>query len=976
MGTSEAYADRTGLEIAIVGMAGRFPSARNLTEFWQNLRDGKETITFFSDDELLAEGASHARLAQSNYVKARAVLDDVELFDAAFFGITPREAEIIDPQQRIFLECAWETLENANCDPETYPGAIGLFAGVSADTYFLFNLYANSKVQDSVGQFQLLIGNHKDSLTTRVSYKLDLKGPSVVVQTACSTSLVAVHLACQSLLSGDCDMALAGGVSIAVPQICGYLYEEGGILSPDGHCRPFDERARGTICGNGVGIVALKKLDDALADGDFIHAVIKGTAINNDGRLKAGYTAPSENAQAKVIATAHGIAEVEPETITYVEAHGTATELGDPIEIAALTRAFRTRTEKKGFCGIGSVKSNLGHLDSAAGVAGLIKTVLALKHKMIPPSLHFERPNPKIDFANSPFYVVNKLTEWKAGTTSRRAGVSSFGIGGTNAHVIVEEAPVVETSTQTRPAQLLLLAAQKHTALEAMTANLAAHLEQHPEINLADVAYSLKAGRKAFAYRRALVCRDLDGAIAALREPSPQIVQTGVHQGASRGVAFMFTGQGAQYVNMGADLYRHEPAFRKHVDHCSDLLVQHLGFDLRAVLYPDEENTPEAEAQITQTAITQPALFVIEYALAQLWMEWGIRPAAMIGHSIGEYVAACLAGVFSLEDSLRLVAARGRLMQSLPEGSMLAVPLAEKDVQPLLGEHLSLAAVNAPSLCVVSGPVDAVSLLETQLAARGLACQPVRTSHAFHSAMMEPILDAFTREVEKTKRRPPQIPYISNVTGKPIRVDEAVEPSYYARHLRQTVRFAGGVGELLKRHDWALLEVGPGRTLCGLLERHPDKVAEQAVLPSLRHPRETKSDTEFILETLGSLWLAGVPVDWRGFYAHEKRQHLQLPSYPFERKRFWILPDSKMTSSPATKDLINEPGEHSQPLSLADIEIGASSSTAIHDATSFVPAIGTNGAQRNSEDGAELEWLMAQQLQILSNQLELLKFEE
>jgi len=949
MGKSEAYADRTGLEIAIVGMVGRFPGAGNIAEFWQNLRDGRETITFFSDEELLAAGISPARLGEPNYVKARGVLAGIELFDAAFFDLTPREAEIIDPQQRLFLECAWEALEDANCDPETYPGAIGLFAGVSADTYFLFNLYANSELQESVGHFQLLLGNHKDSLTTRVSYKLNLTGPSIVVQTACSTSLVAVHLACQSLLSGDCDMALAGGVSIAVPQICGHVYEEGGIISPDGHCRAFDARAQGTISGNGVGIVALKKLDDALVDGDCIHAVIKGSALNNDGLLKAGYTAPSENAQAKVIAIAQGVAEVEPETITYVEAHGTGTELGDPIEMAALTRAFRARTEKKGFCGVGSLKSNIGHLDAAAGVAGLIKTVLALKHKMIPPSLHFNRPNPKVDFAESPFYVVSKLTEWKTGAAPRRAGVSSFGIGGTNAHVIVEEAPAVETSKQTRPAQLLLLSAKRPTALEAMTANLAAHLEQRPELNLADVAYCLKVGRKAFAHRRALVCRDVDDAVAGLSGRSPQKVLTGVQEGASRGVAFMFTGQGAQYVNMGAGLYRREPSFRKHVDHCSDLLVPHLGLDLRAALYPDEKRAREGADRLRQTFIAQPALFVIEYALAQLWMEWGIRPAAMIGHSIGEYVAACLARVFTLEDGLQLVAARGRLMQSLPEGGMLAVPMAEKDVRPLLGERLSLAAVNAPSLCVVSGPRDAVSRLEDQLAAGGLACQSLHTSHAFHSEMMEPILAAFTREVEKVKLQPPQLPYLSNVTGRLIRAEEAVEPSYYARHLRQTVRFADGVSSLLKRHDWALLEVGPGRTLCSLVEQHPDKAEEQAAFPSLPHPRETNSDTEFILETLGGLWLAGVQVDWPGFYAHEKRQRLPLPHYPCERKRFWIEPD-KAPKAQAAKHPTAELSEQTR--------------------------AGANGAQGESEDAAELEWVMAQQLQILSSQLELLKLGE
>ncbi len=892
MSNSEAHDSIEGLDIAIVGMAGRFPGARDLDEFWQNLRDGVESISFFTDEEVETAGVNSALLKNTHYVKAGGVLEDVELFDASFFGFFPMEAEITDPQHRIFLECAWEALENAGYDPESYEGLIGVYAGVSMNTYLLFNLLPNRGVMESVHSDQLTIGNGRDYLPTRVSYKLNLKGPSVNVQTACSTSLVAVHLACQGLLSYECDMALVGGVSISLPQKRGYLYQEGGIASPDGHCRAFDAKAQGTIGGNGVGIVVLKRLADALADGDNILAVIKGSAINNDGSLKVGYTAPSVEGQAEVIATAQAIAGVDPETIRYVEAHGTGTALGDPIEIAALTQVFRASTQAKGFCAIGSLKTNIGHLDAAAGVAGLIKTVLALNHKMIPPSLNFEEPNPKIDFENSPFYVNTELSEWKAPADGvpRRAGVSSFGIGGTNAHVVVEEAPALEPSGDSRPWQLLLLSAKTDSALETVTSNLADHLKQHPDLNLADVAYTCQVGRQAFDHRRMAVCRDLEDAVDALETLDPQRVFTAFHEPGDRPVAFMFTGQGAQYVNMALELYQVEPTFRRQIDLCSELLSPHLDFDLRDLLYPAEGRVEKASAQLRQTVVTQPALFVIEYALARLWMEWGVRPQAMIGHSIGEYVAACLAGIFSLEDALALVAVRGRMMQALPDGAMLSVPLPEDQVRPLLNEKLSLAVINAPTLCVISGPTDAANELENHLTEKGLVYRRLHTSHAFHSRMMEPILEPFTERVASVELNLPQIPFVSNVTGTWITAEEATDPRYWARHLRQTVRFADGVGELLKEPARILLEVGPGRTLSTLVRQHPDSTGDRVVLSSLRHPKDQQSDVAFLLNTLGRLWLAGVRVNWSGFYTHERRRRLPLPTYPFERQRYWIEP--------------------------------------------------------------------------------------
>jgi len=893
MSESDKYESLEG--IAIIGMSGRFPGAKNIEEFWQNLRNGVESVSFFTDQELEQAGVAPAVVSDPNYVKARAVLEDVELFDASFFGFNAREAQITDPQHRLFLECAWSALENAGYNSETFDGSISVYGGTGGGTktYLLNNIYANRELRESVGDYQIFIGNDKDFLTTRISYKLNLKGPSFTVQTACSTSLVAIVLACQSLLNYQSDMALAGGISIMLPQKEGYLYHEGMILSPDGHCRAFDAKAKGTVGGSGVGMVVLKRLESALADGDYIHAVIKGSAINNDGSFKVGYTAPSVDGQAEVIAEALATAEVEPETITYVEAHGTGTPLGDPIEIAALTQAYSLQTQKKGFCAIGSVKTNVGHLDTAAGVTGLIKTVLALKHKLLPPSLHFETPNPKIDFANSPFYVNTKLCEWKGGSTPRRAGVSSFGIGGTNAHVILEEAPTVEPAGESRPSQLLVLSAKTSSALDTATTNLVAHLKQHPELNLADVAYTYQVGRRALGHRRILMCHDVDDAAIALETLDAKRVLTSSQEPRERPVVFMFPGQGAQYVNMAKELYQVEPVFREQVDLCLELLLPHLGLDLRQVFYPNEDQIEAATQQLKQTAITQPALFVIEYALAKLWMHWGVRPFAMIGHSIGEYVAAILAGVFSLSDALALVATRGRLIQLLPTGSMLAVPLPELEVQPLLGEQLSLAAINGSSLCVVSGSTDAVAQLEGKLSQQGVECSRLHTSHAFHSQMMQPILEEFTEQVKKVNLQPPKIPYVSNVTGTWITAKEATDPSYWTKHLRSSVLFNAGLQELLKEPERVLLEVGPGRTLSTLAKRHPDKGSEQVVLSSLRHPHDQQSDVAFLLNTLAQLWLTGIQVDWSGFYAHEQRHRIPLPTYPFERQRYWIEPQKQ-----------------------------------------------------------------------------------
>jgi amino acid adenylation domain-containing protein len=869
-------------EIAVIGMAGRFPGARTVDQFWQNLCSGVESIDFYSDEELIAAGVAPALLSNPNYVKAGVVLEDIDLFDASFFGYNPREAEVMDPQHRFFLECAWEALEHAGHDPDKIGGSVGVFAGTGSGTY-LYNLLSNPGIIEAAGGMQLAIGNDKDHLPTHVSYKLNLRGPSVAVQTACSASLVAIHMACQSVLEGECRMALAGGVAIHDLEKRGYLYQDGGIGSADGHCRAFDASAQGTISGSGVGIVVLKRLQDAITDGDFIHAVIKGSAINNDGSAKVGYTAPSIEGQAGVIRAAQIAAGVPAEDITYIEAHGTGTILGDPIEISALTQAFRETTNHKGFCAVGSVKSNIGHLDTAAGVAGFIKTVLALEHKVIPPSLHVEQPNPALDLDNSPFYINKHLSAWKNDNGARRAGVSSFGIGGTNAHVIVEEAPVVWPPGGSRPWQLLMLSAKTESALDQATARLTEYFRQNPEANLADVAYTLQVGRKNFIHRRVIRCRTIDEALNA----DPAQVFNSTTAALDQSSVFMFPGQGAQHVNMGLDLYQREAVFSEQVNYCCELLRPHLDLDLRDILYPSEESTEDAAARLRQTYITQPALFVIEYALARLWMSWGVNPRAMIGHSIGEYVAACLSGVLSLEDALSLVALRGKLMQQLPDGGMLSIALGEDELREFMGPQLSLAAVNSSSLTVVSGPHEAIAELAARLAAKNIECRRLVTSHAFHSQMMDPILEEFTAKVRSVKLNAPKIAFLSNVTGSWIKSDEVTEPGYWTRQLRETVRFGDGARVLLSDSNAVMLEVGPGRTLCTIMKSVAGGNGP-VTINSLPAVGEQKSAHESLTTAIAKLWLAGVALDWQGYYAQETRHRLPLPTYPFERRRYWV----------------------------------------------------------------------------------------
>ncbi|BAY73761.1 beta-ketoacyl synthase [Nostoc linckia NIES-25] len=912
------------LDIAIVGMSGRFPGANNIEEFWQNIQNKVESISFFSNDDLADLNLAAEVLNDPNYVKAASTLPDIEHFDARFFGYSPKEAELIDPQHRLFIECAWEALENAGYDPETYNGLIGVYGGVSTNTYFFNNIYnnVNSRIISNNYTF------NKDFLTTNVSYKLNLKGPSIGVQTYCSTSLVALHLACKSLLDEECDIALAGGVTIIVPQKSGYYYEQDGILSPDGHCRAFDAKAQGTIFGSGLGIIVLKRLQDAIADRDYIHAVVKGSAINNDGSLKVSYTAPSVNGQAEVIVEALANAGIDADDISYIETHGTGTAAGDPVEIAALTKAFRAFTPRKGFCAIGSVKPNIGHLDIAAGIASLIKTVQALKYKKLPPSINFEVPNPEIDFENSPFYVNTQLSDWKTNNTPRRAGISSLGFGGTNAHVILEEAPEVTYSNKSRPWQLILLSAKTSTALKSATANLLEFFKQNPEVNLANVAHTLQVGRRGFNHRRILVCQNVRDAVTALETQQQERTFTVYQEYREQPVIFMFSGQGSQYANMGRELYEVEATFRKHVDTCAEILQPHLGLDIRDLLFPKSEEITAANEKLQQTAFTQPALFVIEYALAKLLKSWGVLPAAMIGHSIGEYVAAAIASVFSLEDALSIVAKRGQLMQQLPPGSMLAIRLGEKEVRSLIS-NVEIAAINSPTSCVVSGTKEAIATLEKQLFSQGIECRLLHTSHAFHSQMMSPILEEFGRSFQKIKLNRPRIPFISNVTGNLITDTQATNPNYWSQHLRQTVKFSDGIAQLLNQFEGVFLEVGPGRTLSTLTKQHLDINAKQNVLTSLPHVQEQKSNVSFLLETLGKLWLFGVNIDWSGFYTHEQRHRLPLPTYPFERQRYWIDAKSSSTSL-NTKLTILDFAQESKPLEqVGGLELGITPAEAI-----------------------------------------------
>jgi amino acid adenylation domain-containing protein/non-ribosomal peptide synthase protein (TIGR01720 family) len=874
--------------IAVIGYACRVPGADSAAGLWENVLAGVESIRRLTGAELALSGVDPREAANPAYVRAKGVLEHADCFDAALFGISPREAALMDPQHRVMLECAWEALEHGGHGAPRPGARVAVYAGVALNSYLLRNVFPHRNAVASEGELALMVGNDKDFVPTRISYQFGFTGPSVNVQTACSTSLVAVQMACQALLTRQCDMALAGGAAVTVPLAHGYLYREGGILSADGHCRPFDAHAAGTVPGNGVGMVLLKRLEDAIAQGDTVHAVIAGSAINNDGADKIGYTAPSVSGQAAVIAQAHALAGVRAGTIGYAEAHGTGTPLGDPIEVAALTQAFRRTSQARGYCALGSVKANIGHLDTAAGVTGLIKAVLAVQHGVIPPNRHFERPNPALALEASPFYLAGEARPWPL-AGPRRACVSSFGIGGTNAHVVVEEAPApLPTGATPRRAQVLCVSGRTPQALEQVSQRLAHALAQDAA-GLADVAYTLACGRRALGMRRAVVAESAADAAAQLRKAPAAVA---FH--AERPVAFLFPGQGAQHLGMGAALARQEPVFQEAFAAAAAVLARWGAGDASELVSPAQGEGPDAVARLTLTANAQAAIFAMQYALSRLWASWGVAPAAVLGHSVGEYAAAVTAGVMTLDAAARLVAARGRLMQALPAGAMLAVPLDEDGARGWLRAGVDISAINAPGACVLGGPLEAVAAIERELEAAGVAARRLQTSHAFHTAMMDPMLDAFHAEVEGVALAEPSIPWISSLTGTWVDAATARDPAYWVRQLREPVRFAAAAGVLLQSPERALLEVGPGDTLATLARRQAS--TGQVIVSSCA--RAGRDEARALAVAVGTLWSSGVAIDWARYYGAEARRRVALPTYPFERSRHWIDPPTRDARPP------------------------------------------------------------------------------
>ncbi|MEM7350411.1 MAG: amino acid adenylation domain-containing protein, partial [Acidobacteriota bacterium] len=918
----EATPELDERSVAVVGMSGRFPGAADVDAFWENLKHGVEAITRFSQDELRSAGVDDAELTEETYVKARGVLSDIEWFDAGFFGLSTREAQILDPQHRALLECAHQALEHAGYDPTRFDGLIGVYAGSGFNTYLLKHLVPHPQLIAAVGEYQVMLGNDKDFLPSRISYSLDLKGPSFTVQAGCSTSLVAAHLGCMSLINYDCDLALAGGVSINLPQVRGYRFKEGGIFSPDGHCQPFGPHARGTVPGSGAGLVVLKRLQEAYDDGDTIYAVIRGSAVNNDGSDKLGFTAPGPRAQTEAIIAAQEVAAVAPETIGYLESHGTGTAIGDPIELQSLTQAFRAGTEARRFCALGALKSSIGHPDTAAGIASLIKTALALHHRQIPPSVAGHSPGDQDHLAETPFYLTPDLHDWPAPDAApRRAGISAFGIGGTNVHAILEEAPPQRPGTAPRPAQLLVLSARSAAALDSATRRIGRHLRQQPAIELADVAHTLQVGRRAYEFRRALVAGDTAQVLEGLE--TSRFFDGDPGAGPPE-IAFLIPGQGTQYAGMGRSLYACESVYRQAVDRCTATLQAEIGLDLRTLLHPAEGQESAASELLEQTRYAQPALFTVAYALAEQWRSWGIEPAAVLGHSLGEYVAACLAGVFSLTDALELVATRGRLVQQLPRGGMLAIALSEAELRPQLVAGASLVALNGPRLCTVAGTLEVIEELEAKLRGRGVEIRRLHTSHAFHSPVMDPILSEYGDEVAKRSLHPARLPIVSNVSGDWAQPDELATPDYWVEQLRRPVRFADGIRRLLAEPRRFFVEVGPGNTL-GRIAHSQLAAPSSRIASSLGGPRDRTADFDHLLESLGRLWTHGAEVDWQGYRGDARRRRIALPTYPFERRRLWVdpelgpLPIEDQTKRPAEKPAARAAPRNNLEQQLADL---------------------------------------------------------
>ncbi len=863
-----------GLEIAVIGISCSFPKSKNKEIFWENLVNGKELISFYSDKELEEAGISKDLFAKPNYVKAQSYLDDCDTFDAPFFGYSPDEAEAMDPQIRKFCEQSWKALEDAGYVPDNYKGAIGVYAGASGK----FNWEASKfiKEENTWENLQLI---DKDHIATRIAYTLNLKGPAITLSTACSTSLVAVNSACYGILTGQCEMALAGGVTIH-PEKAGYIYQEGMISSSDGHNRTFDKDAEGTIGGSGVGVVVLKRLEDAIQDGDNIYAIIKGVSINNDGERKVGFTAPSIEGQAEAVKSAIQMADIEPESVGFVECHGTATNLGDPVEVEGLKLAFNT--PKKNYCAIGSVKSNVGHLDSAAGIIGFIKAVLCLKNRMLVPSLHFKSPNPKMDLENSPFYVNTQTKQWENKEYPLRAGVSSFGVGGTNAHAILEEPPKENNSDKAKEFNIITITGKSRKALEENTENLKQYFKDNPSLNLTDVAYTLNKGREHFPMRRMLICKRIEDFIE-----TENVYIKGKHNSPQNAkIVFMFSGQGAQYVDMGKGLYETEPLFKKYFDECRDILKKKLQFDIKEILFAEDKE--EGNKIINQVLYTQPVKFSFEYSLAKLLIHKGVTPDYLIGHSFGEVGAACLAGVFSLNDALDVVAARAKLMESVPPGLMMSVNAPEEIIRKYLEEYssISLAAVNGKEMCIVSGTIDDIESLEKVISEDEYDTLILKVPRAGHSGMMNPIIEEYENRISKLELHEPKIPYISGLTGDWIKPEQATNANYWSKHLRETIRFADGIAKLLENKDTVFIQLGPDRGLTSFVELHEMNTTGEEAINLIRHKKESIDDNKYLAVQLGEIWLKGGRIDWDKYYHDDKRKIIPLPTYEFDKYKF------------------------------------------------------------------------------------------
>jgi len=876
--------------IAVIGMSGQFPGAHNLETYWNNIVQGIESITFFSDSDLANASIPKEVYDNPNYVKAKGIINHPEYFDAGFFGYSTSEAINLDPQQRLFLECAWQALEHAGYDSLQTDSAIGVYASSGYSTYLLAN-QINIHQANSEQLYQLMLGNDKDYLSTRVSYELNLTGPSVNIQTACSSSLVSVHIACQSLLNGECDIALAGGVSVSFPQVTGYQYVKGMILSPDGHCRAFDEQASGTLEGNGLGIVVLKRMRDALRDRDTIHAIIRGSAINNDGAHKVGYTSPSIDQQSAVINEALSVANVTANQLSYIETHGTGTPLGDPIEISALSQVFNQKEIKKESCVLGAVKTNIGHLNTASGIAGLLKTILALKNEIIPPTLHFKNPNPELNLKNSPFKISSKPLAWKRSSSFPRiAGVSSFGIGGTNAHLILQEPPINSSiNSFTRKNHLILFSAKSSQALKTTAKNLTEFLKKNTEYSLADIAYTTQVGRRTFEYKGMVISSTIEDAINKLGQFSDKDCYV-TNLNLTKDFIWMFPGQGAQYKNMALHLYKTETIFQNHVDECCSLFSRHLKINLLELLFCEIDKD---DSKLINTIHAQPLLFTIEYALAMTLITWGLKPSALIGHSLGEYAAACIAGIFSLTDAIILVSTRCQLMQELPLGAMLSIAMPERDLKNFLNDNISISAINSATSCVVSGPTDNIDKLQLLLDSKNIAYKRLHTSHAFHSVMMEPILKPFSAIASTIQLHPPKIPMVSNVSGTWLTDAQATDSNYWVAQLRQTVLFSASVKTIFKSTSTIFLEIGPGHILGSLVKQNLPDQPQIAIFSTLPHPLDNEPDDLYLLNMLGKLWLHGIKLNFAAYHAQEQRRRVPMPTYPFEKQYYSLFANNK-----------------------------------------------------------------------------------